>query len=66
MAGARKTYEILSEIAHPNWHGVFGMYAKTDAYVHGAVWPRRLRWPQENDEYRDGNRCQLGGSSSGA
>ena len=26
----------------------------------------RLRWPQETDEYRDGNRCQLGGSSSGA
>lgn len=28
--GARQTYESLSEIAHPNWRGVLGLYSKTD------------------------------------
>jgi hypothetical protein len=28
--GARETYESLSEIAHPNWRGVLGLYSKTD------------------------------------
>src|SRR5215469_3777362 len=26
----RKSNDILSEFAHPNWRGVFGIYAKTD------------------------------------
>jgi len=30
VPGVRKSYDILSEIVHPNWRGVFGMYAKTD------------------------------------
>ena len=30
VPGVRKSYDVLSEIAHPNWRGVFGMYSKTD------------------------------------
>jgi len=30
VPGVRKSYDMLSEIAHPNWRGVFGMYARTD------------------------------------
>jgi hypothetical protein len=26
VPGVRKSYDVLSEIAHPNWRGVFGMY----------------------------------------
>jgi hypothetical protein len=25
VPGVRKSYDILSEIVHPNWRGVFGM-----------------------------------------
>jgi hypothetical protein len=30
VRGVRKSYDTLSEMAHPNWRGVFGMYANTD------------------------------------
>jgi hypothetical protein len=30
IPGVLSTYESLSEIVHPNWGGVFGLYSKTD------------------------------------
>lgn len=30
ISGVRNSYDMLSEIAHPNWRGVFGMYSRTD------------------------------------
>ena len=41
--GVRKSYDILSEIAHPNWRGVFGMYSKTDEAKFTARFGRGLR-----------------------
>jgi hypothetical protein len=29
ISGYRKYYDILSEYAHPNWHGTMGLFAKT-------------------------------------
>jgi hypothetical protein len=46
VPGVRKSYDILSEIAHPNWRGVFGMYAKTDEGKFTAVFGRGL-WSTE-------------------
>jgi len=43
VPGARKSYDILSEIAHPNWRGVFGMYANTDDAKFTAHFGRGLR-----------------------
>jgi hypothetical protein len=43
VPGVRKSYDILSEIAHPNWGGVFGMYAKTDEAKFTAHFGRGLR-----------------------
>jgi len=43
VPGVRKSYDILSEIAHPNWRGVFGMYAKTDEVKFTAHFGRGLR-----------------------
>jgi hypothetical protein len=43
VSGVRQSYDILSEIAHPNWRGVFGMYAKTDEAKFTAHFGRGLR-----------------------
>lgn len=43
VSGVRKSYDILSEIAHPNWRGVFGMYSKTDEAKFTAHFGRGLR-----------------------
>ncbi len=43
VAGVRKSYDMLSEIAHPNWRGVFGMYAETDEPKFTAHFGRGLR-----------------------
>ena len=43
VSGVRHSYDILSEIAHPNWRGVFGMYAKTDQATFTAHFGRGLR-----------------------
>jgi hypothetical protein len=43
VPGVRKSYDILSEIAHPNWRGVFGMYAETDEAKFTAHFGRGLR-----------------------
>lgn len=43
VPGVRKSYDILSEIAHPNWRGVFGLYAKTDEPKFIARFGRGLR-----------------------
>ena len=43
VTGLRKSYDMLSEIAHPNWRGVFGMYAKTDEAKYTAHFGRGLR-----------------------
>lgn len=43
VPGVRKSYDILSEIAHPNWRGVFGMYSRTDEPNFTAHFGRGLR-----------------------
>jgi len=43
VPGVRKSYDVLSEIAHPNWRGVFGMYSKTDEAKFTAHFGRALR-----------------------
>jgi hypothetical protein len=43
VPGVRKSYEILSEIAHPNWRGVFGMYAAIDKRELNVEFGRSLR-----------------------
>jgi hypothetical protein len=43
VPGVRKSYEILSEIAHPNWRGVLGMHAKPDNAKLTASFGRGLR-----------------------
>jgi hypothetical protein len=43
VPGVRKSYDMLSEIAHPNWRGVFGMYSRTDEPNFTAHFGRGLR-----------------------
>jgi hypothetical protein len=43
VPGVRRGYDMLSEIAHPNWGGVFGMYSKTDEPKFTAYFGRGLR-----------------------
>ena len=43
VPGVRKSYDVLSEIVHPNWRGVFGMYAKTDETTFTAHFGRGMR-----------------------
>jgi hypothetical protein len=38
VAGVRADYDGLCEIAHPNWHGVFGLYAE----INRAEWAVRF------------------------
>jgi len=42
VPGVRKSYDMLSEIAHPNWRGVFGMYAQTNELEFTAHFGRGL------------------------
>jgi hypothetical protein len=39
----RKGYDLLSEIAHPNWSGVVGMYADTDEANYTTYFGRGLK-----------------------
>lgn len=39
----RKTYDMLSEVAHPNWTGVAGLYCRTDYEEHIAYFGRGQR-----------------------
>ncbi|HET8637695.1 MAG TPA: hypothetical protein VFL96_12680 [Acidobacteriaceae bacterium] len=48
VPGARHTYDCLSEIAHPNWAGVCGLYSKIDAPTLTARFGRGLWRPAEN------------------
>ncbi len=43
VPGVRESYDSLSEIAHPNWCGVFGMYSKTDQPQFVTYFGRGLR-----------------------
>lgn len=43
VPGVRKSYDMLSEIAHPNWRGVFGMYGENDEPRFTANFGRGLR-----------------------
>jgi len=43
VPGVRESYDSLSEIAHPNWCGVFGMYSKTDQAQFVTYFGRGLR-----------------------
>ena len=42
IPGARASYDSLSEIAHPNWRGVFGLYAETDRANYISYFGRAL------------------------
>lgn len=39
----RQTYDMLSEVAHPNWTGVAGLYCRTDYEEHIAYFGRGIR-----------------------
>jgi hypothetical protein len=39
----RHTYDMLSEVAHPNWTGVAGLYCRTDYEEHIAYFGRGVR-----------------------
>jgi hypothetical protein len=41
VAGVKASYDRLSEIAHPNWHGVFGLYAEIDRAELAVYFGRR-------------------------
>jgi hypothetical protein len=41
--GVRARYDELSETAHPNWNGVFGLYAMIDRAAYTAQFGRGLR-----------------------
>lgn len=43
VPGVRASYDSLSEIAHPNWRGVLGMYSKTDSVNFITHFGRGLR-----------------------
>lgn len=43
IPGVRKSYDMLSEIAHPNWRGVFGLYARADEPNFIVQFGRELR-----------------------
>jgi hypothetical protein len=43
VRGARASYERLSEIAHPNYKGVFGLYSRTDEINFITYFGRGLR-----------------------
>lgn len=43
VPGVLSTYESLSEIAHPNWWGVVGLYSKTDEPNFTTYFGRGLR-----------------------
>jgi hypothetical protein len=54
VRGVRKGYDMLNEIGHPNWRGVFGMYAKKPGGIHGALWSRSAI--NRRNEERNGQR----------
>jgi hypothetical protein len=41
--GVRARYDELSETAHPNWNGVFGLFAMIDRAAYNAQFGRGLR-----------------------
>lgn len=43
ITGVLHSYGLLSEIAHPNWGGVFGLYSKTDREKYVTRFGRGLR-----------------------
>jgi len=47
VPGARSHYDSLSEIAHPNWKGVFGLYSKTDETNFITYFGRGLRGAED-------------------
>jgi hypothetical protein len=40
VPGFRKSYDLLSEIAHPNWAGAAGLYAKNDEVIYVTTFGR--------------------------
>jgi len=43
VTGVLHSYSSLSEIAHPNWSGVVGLYSKTDHEKYVTRFGRALR-----------------------
>jgi len=43
VPGVSKAYDHLSEVAHPNWNGVAGLYCRTDYQEHIAYFGRKAR-----------------------
>ena len=50
LPGFRERYDALSEIAHPNWRGVLGLYSKIDAPKYAVHFGRSLRSPDTTKE----------------
>ena len=48
IPGVRRGYDNLSEIAHPNWRGVFGLYSRTDEAEFTTYFGRGIRGAEGN------------------
>ena len=48
IPGVRSGYDNLSEIAHPNWRGVFGLYSRTDEAVFTSYFGKGFRGAEGN------------------
>jgi hypothetical protein len=59
VPGVRASYNRLSEFAHPNYSGVFGLFSRTDEKEFTAYFGRGLRGAQDNI-------CMVGHSLVGA
>jgi hypothetical protein len=46
--GVRAAYDNLSEFAHPNWRGVFGLFSRTDEPEFTTYFGRALRGAEGN------------------
>jgi len=48
IPGVRRGYDNLSEMTHPNWQGVFGLYSRTDEAEFTTYFGRGLRGAENN------------------
>ncbi|RTL88145.1 MAG: hypothetical protein EKK29_06130 [Hyphomicrobiales bacterium] len=50
ISGVRSCYDHLSEIAHPNWAGVLGLYSRRGEEAFSTGFGRRLRGAADRRE----------------
>ena len=50
VPGVRPAYDSLSEFAHPNWAGAFGLYSMTDETAFTTYFGRALRGSEANHD----------------